>query len=34
MSLQLFNMYMDGVEREVNGRVLGRGVELFHYVLA
>ena len=28
MSPRLFNMYMDGVVREVNQRVLGRGVEL------
>ena len=28
MSPWLFNMYMDGVIREVNERVLGRGVEL------
>ena len=28
MSPWLFNMYMDGVVREVNERVLGRGVEL------
>ena len=27
MSPRLFNMYMDGVVREVNERVLGRGVE-------
>ena len=28
MSPWLFNMYMDGVVREVNARVMGRGVEL------
>ena len=28
MSPWLFNMYMDGVVREVNERLLGRGVEL------
>ena len=28
MSQWLFNMYMDGVIREVNERVLGKGVEL------
>ena len=28
MSQWLFNMYMDGAVREVNERVLGRGVEL------
>ena len=28
MSPWLFNVYMDGVVREVNARVLGRGLEL------
>ena len=28
MSLWLFNVYMDGVVREVNVRVLGKGLEL------
>ena len=28
MSAWLFNMYMDGVVRELNERVQGRGVEL------
>ena len=28
MSPWLFNVYMDGVVREVNARVLGRGFEL------
>ena len=28
MPLWLFNLYIDGVEREVNARVLGRGLEL------
>ena len=29
MSLWLFNMYMGGVVRELNKRVVGRGVELY-----
>ena len=28
MSQWLFNVYMDGVVREVNARVLGKGVEI------
>ena len=28
MSPWLFNVYMDGVVRKVNGRVLGKGLEL------
>ena len=28
MSLWMFNVYMDGVVREVNVRVLGKGLEL------
>ena len=28
MSPWLFNLYIDGVVREVNARVLGRGLEL------
>ena len=28
MSLRLFNLYIDGVVREVNARVLGRGLKL------
>ena len=28
MSPWLFNVYMDGVDREVNVRVLGKGLEL------
>ena len=28
MSLWLFNLYVDGVETEVNARVLGRGLKL------
>ena len=28
MSKWLFKVYMDGVVREVNGRVLGKGLEL------
>ena len=28
MSPWLFNVYMDGVERKVNARVLGKGLEL------
>ena len=30
MSPWLFNVYMDGVVRDMNGRVLGKGLELLN----
>ena len=34
MSPWLFNVYMDGVVREVNIRLLGRGLELLSAMMA